>query len=85
MEQLKPVDLKIHDNDTPEMKSWKRLCIKELKWCRNKNNETIIRDKARNIYLLCTADEAEKPFKGKKRCLDFRKLETVCDKYNAKQ
>ena len=87
--QLIPVDLKVHSNDTPEIKAWKRLCIKELKWCRKKDNETVIRDKARNLYHLCTMDELlpdgkPKVFKGKKRCVDFKKLEKVCDKYNEK-
>lgn len=81
------VDLTVHNNDAPAIKAWKRLCIKELKWCRNKANETLIRDKARNLYHLCTSDdekdgEKKKAFKGKKRCLDFKKLEKICDKYN---
>lgn len=79
--QLIPVDLKVHDNDLPAMKAWKRLCIKELKWCRKSENSVIIRDKVKNLYLLCMTD---KNFKGKKRCLDFKKLEQVCDKYNNK-
>ena len=32
--QLTPVDLKIHNNDNFTVKAWKKLCIKELKWCR---------------------------------------------------
>lgn len=79
--QIHQVDLVLHNNDTPAVKAWKRLCLKELKWCRNKDNETVIRDKARNIYLLCIQNSQ---FKGKKRCLDFKKLEAVCDRYNAK-
>ena len=80
--QLIPVDLKIHNNDAKDVKSWKGLCIKELKWCRKPDNETIIRDKAKNLYILC-ADE-EKEFKGKKRCVDFKKLEKVCERYKRK-
>lgn len=83
--QLISVDLKINQDDSPQLKAWKNLCIKEQKWCRKPENETIIRDKARNIYLLCTEDDKDKPtFKGKKRCLDFLKLEEVCRKYNEK-
>lgn len=87
--QLIPVDLKVHSKDTPAVKAWKRLCIKELKWCRNKDNETVIRDKARNLYHLCTTEQLlpngqPKIFKGKNRCVDFKKLEKVCDKYNEK-
>ena len=44
--QLTPVDLKIHPNDESAIKAWKKLCIKELKWCRKKENVTLIRDKA---------------------------------------
>ena len=78
--QLMPVDIKEHKGDTSKIKAWKKLCAKELKWCRQ--NEKIIRDKAKNLYTLCT--DEEKKFKGKKRCLDFKKLEDVCDKYNLK-
>lgn len=75
--QISPVDLKIHRNDSYEIKAWKNLCIKELKWCRK--NEKIIRDKAKNILFLFSNEEG---FKGRKRCLDFDKLEQECRKYN---
>ncbi|SDA55475.1 protein AbiQ [Butyrivibrio sp. INlla18] len=79
--QLIPVDLRIHKNDTLTKKAWKRLCIKELNWCRKGGNDKLIRDKAKNLFLLCTSDTA---FNGKKRCLDYIRLEKVCDKYNSK-
>ena len=78
--QLMKVDLQIHNNDSIPVKAWKKLCIKELNWCRD--NDKTIRDKAQNIYLLCTNEK--QAFKGKVRCLDFHKLETVCDNYNRK-
>lgn len=71
--QLMKVDLQIHNNDSIPVKAWKKLCIKELNWCRD--NDKTIRDKAQNIYLLCTNEK--QAFKGKVRCLDFHKLETV--------
>lgn len=75
--QLVPVDTKIHPDDSPSTKARKILCAKELKWCRK--NEIIIRDKAKNIYnLYLNAPD----FKGRIRCLNFPKLEKVCDKYN---
>lgn len=80
-QQMIPVDLKVHPNDAPNIKIWKHLCIKELKWCRKPENEVIVRDKARNLYHLCMTDDH---FKGKKRCLDFKKLEAVCERYNGK-
>ena len=79
--QLTPIDLRIHEKDTASKKAWKRLCIKELSWCRKAGNDKLIRDKAKNLYMLCTNENG---FKGKKRCLDFFKLEKVCDKYNRK-
>ena len=82
--QITLLDLEIHENDSPAVKAWKKLCIKEVNWCRKKENEVIVRDKARNIYTLCVSDDPKRVFKGKKRCLDFRKLEAVCDKYNEK-
>ncbi len=80
--QLTPVDLKIHNNDSFTVKAWKKLCIKELKWCRQ--HEIIIRDKAKNLYTLCTSKDKTNIFKGKSRCLNFEKLEKICDKYNLK-
>ncbi len=83
--QLIPVDLLVHGNDTPAMKAWKNLCINELKWCRKPENERIIRCKAKNLYKICTYKEENKnEFKGKKRCVDFKKLEEVCERYNQK-
>ena len=54
-----------------------QLCIDELKWCR-KNQESIV-NKANVLYNLCLGDTG---YKGKSRCLDFKKLEYICDKYN---
>lgn len=75
--QLIPVNLKITPQDSPSTKARKTLCVKELKWCRK--NEIIIYDKAKNIYNLYLY---EPKFKGKQRCLDFPRLEKICDKYN---
>jgi protein AbiQ len=34
--QLIPIDLKIKESDSNTTKAWKRLCMKEQKWCRKK-------------------------------------------------
>lgn len=81
-EQLIDIDLKEYKKDSSAVKAWKNLCKKELKWCRKPENETIIRDKARNIFLLCTSDQN---FRGKIRCVDYLKLEKVCARYNEKR
>lgn len=56
---------------------YKQLCIDELTWCR-KNQENIV-NKANVLYNLCVGESG---YRGKSRCLDFKKLEKICDKYN---
>ena len=78
-QQLIKVDLKANKKDSIGEKHYKQLCIDELNWCR-KNADTIIH-KANCLYKLCMS---ESNYKGKDRCLDFPKLESVCDRYNDK-
>ena len=77
--QVRTVDVKEKREDSPAERYYKQLCVDELSWCR-KNQETIV-NKANVLYSLCTEDST---YKGKNRCLDFRNLEQVCDKYNSK-
>ncbi len=77
--QLIPLSLKPHPTDSPSEKYYKQLCIDEINWCR-KHSDIII-NKAHCLYQLCTTDTN---YKGKKRCLNFKKLEPTCDKYNSK-
>ncbi|MBE5861432.1 MAG: type III toxin-antitoxin system ToxN/AbiQ family toxin [Lachnospiraceae bacterium] len=76
--QTQKVILKDNKDDTVAEKHYKQLCIDELMWCR-KNREAIV-NKARVLYDLCGENSK---YKGKDRCLDFRKMERVCDRYNA--
>lgn len=78
--QIQKFNFNIHPSDSPEMVHYKNLCREELLWCR-KNHEMIM-NKANVLYELCTSDSN---YKGKSRCLDFKKLEQVCDRYNEKQ
>ena len=71
------VDLKECERDSIKTKHYKQLCIDELSWCR-KNAETII-NKANCLYRFCTENTN---YKGKSRCLDFKRLEAECNKYN---
>ena len=66
--------------DAASEKYYKQLCIDELTWCR-KHSDIII-NKANCLYKLCTQNTN---YKGKKRCLDFLKLESACEKYNSHQ
>ena len=75
--QLRKVDLKIHKKDSVSERHYKQLCIDELTWCR-KNQENIV-NKANVLYNLCVEESG---YHGKIRCLDFKKLEKICDKYN---
>ena len=79
-EQLVKINLKENKGDSINVKCYKQLCIDELNWCR-KNSDKII-NKARCLYKFCT--EALN-YKGKNRCLDFKKLEIECKKYNSKK
>ncbi len=76
--QLIKVDIKPNGMDSNNEKYYKQLCIDELNWCRK--NADIIINKANCLYSLCTE---ESNYKGKNRCLDFKKLEVVCEKYNS--
>ena len=64
--------------DTLAEKYYKDLCIDEINWCR-KNASTII-NKANCLYNLCSN---KSNYKGKSRCLNFQKLEQICQKYNS--
>lgn len=75
--QLIKVDLKPSKSDSASEKYYKQLCIDEITWCR-KHAETII-NKANCLYQLCTSNSN---YKGKDRCLDFKRLEKECEKYN---
>lgn len=77
--QLIKINLKSKSTDSASDKYYKQLCIDELNWCRK--NASIIINKANCLYTLCV-DECN--YKGKVRCLDFKKLEIECDKYNQK-
>ena len=79
-EQIQRIDLGKMRTDTPADKHYKDLCINELTWCR-RNQENIV-NKANVLYSLCTEPS---DYKGKDRCLDYKKMEKICDKYNSKK
>ena len=78
--QLIKVDLKPNKSDSASDRYYKQLCIDEINWCR-KYAEIII-NKANCLYQLCMS---ESNYKGKDRCLDFKRLERECEKYNSKK
>lgn len=74
-EYITEVDLKPHPNDTPNVRNWKKLCIKELNWCQSHQSE--IEFLANELYKKYTS---EKFFSKRKICLDFPRLEKECNK-----
>ena len=78
--QLIKENLKNNIKDTISDIHYKQLCIDELNWCRKHSN--IIINKANCLYQLCTTPSN---YKGKSRCLNFKKLELACEKYNSTQ
>lgn len=77
--QLLPVDIKIKKNDSKEVKNYKKLCQKEIAWCRAHHNDII--NKANVLYKKYISDE---PLACRSRCLDFERLERECRRYNLK-
>ena len=74
-EYITVIDLKLHPTDTPELRRWKKLCIKELDWCQSHQNE--IKRLANELYRIYTSNE---PFGKRKICLNFPALEKECNK-----
>ncbi len=70
------INLKPSPKDSLAQANYKKLCIKEIKWCR-KNQEAIVR-KANKLYYLVQKPNCSSMLK--KRCNDFKKLEKVLEK-----
>ena len=49
-EDIVEIDLKIYSKDTVEIRRWKKLCIKELNWCQQHQNE--IERLANELYRM---------------------------------
>ncbi|MCM1136021.1 MAG: type III toxin-antitoxin system ToxN/AbiQ family toxin [Clostridium sp.] len=73
---IKRLNIKISPNDSPSEKAYKILCSKELDWIQ-KNKDIIIK-KANKLYNMICSNKAN--YNLRKRCLDFKKLETILQK-----
>lgn len=78
-EQIHRIDTKIRRHDNADTRKKKELLIKELEWCNE--HERDLRNTARVLYQKYTSGEE---FGARKQCLDFKKLEAECAKYNKK-
>ena len=77
---IQKIDLRPNRSDRKDTASYKNLCRKELDWIRKHQDQII--SKANRLYLLIIQKKA--PKKLADRCLDFKKLESVLEKWNNK-
>lgn len=71
------LDLRITKKDDVTAKNYKKMAAKQLDWCRH-NQDAIIK-KANKLYAMLQSDKAGSLLK--KRCCNFKKLETVKQKW----
>lgn len=74
-EYVKEIDLKILPTDSITVKQWKKLCTKELEWCRS--NQAEIERLANELHNKYCSGEY---FQKRKICLNFSALEKECNK-----
>ena len=74
------INISISRDDTPETIRYKKLISKQLSFCQ-KNQDLIVR-KANKLYLMINSGKANNLLQ--KRCCDFKKLETILDKFTVK-
>ena len=74
-QMLTIVNLQGSVNDSVAEKKYKKLCRKELLWCRKHKDDIV--NKANVLYNMYNSDES---FSARKRCVDFPKLEKVCER-----
>lgn len=74
---LREVDLKIHPNDSRDMKYYKNLMIDQLNFCRQ--NQDILIKKAEKLYKMVRKKNGSGPLK--RRCLKWIKLEQILARF----
>lgn len=79
---LTPVDLTVRAGDPKWMQKKKFFRAKQLDWCQ-KHKDTIL-SHANNLYELVTK-HPEQNRRLTERCLDYKKLETVLEKWMSKE
>lgn len=77
--QIQHIDTKIRKHDNTDTRKKKGLLIKELEWCNEHVSE--LTNTANVLYHKYISGEN---FAAKKQCLDFKKMELECEKYNSK-
>ncbi len=78
---LTPINVKIEQSDSPQTRSYKKLLTKQLDWCQ-KNEESILSHANRTYDLVVNHSDKNRHFV--RRCCNFKKLESVLEKYSDK-
>lgn len=75
--QIQRIDTRIRKHDNMDTRKKKELLIKELQWC----NEHI-RDLTNTANVLYQKYITGESFAARRQCLDFKRMELECEKYN---
>lgn len=77
-----PVNLKVDMHDSPAVKHYKKMTAKQLDWCQKNQDSIVI--KANKLYKIIT-ETPEKSRNLTHRCCNFKKLESVLEKWLSKK
>ena len=78
-EQLHRIDTVIRKHDNVDTKRKKERLIKELKWCNEHERDLV--NTARVLYQKYNSGDK---FSAREQCIDFKKMEEACEKFNSK-
>ncbi len=79
MAQIQRIDTKIRKHDNADTRKKKELLIKEIEWCNEHARD--LTNTANVLYQKYISGEA---FSAKEQCLDFKRMELECSRYNEK-
>ena len=77
--QIFRIDTKIRKHDNFDTRKKKELLIKELEWCNERVSD--LSNTANVLYKKYVSGEK---FSAREQCLDFKRMEDECKKYNEK-
>lgn len=77
--QIQRIDIKIRKHDNESTRSKKTLLSQELEWCNTHNRE--LTNTATVLYQKYISGEK---FSARAQCLDFKRMELECERYNEK-
>ena len=77
--QLHKIDTIIRKHDNADTRRKKERLIKELKWCNEHERDLV--NTARVLYQKYNSEDS---FSAREQCVDFKRMEKECEKYNKK-